>query len=47
MRTVSLPFRSTAENLARHFFDSLAPKVPGLAAVKVWETADSSAEYRP
>ena len=47
MRTVALPFRSTAENLAKHFFDLLAPQVPGLSSVKVWETADSSAEYRP
>jgi 6-pyruvoyltetrahydropterin/6-carboxytetrahydropterin synthase len=47
MRTVHLPFRSTAENLARYFFGELAPAVPGLSAVKVWETADSSAEYRP
>ena len=36
-----------AENLARHFFGLLAPQVPGLSSVKVWETADSSAEYRP
>jgi len=47
MRTVSLPFRSTAENLARHFFGLLVRRIPGLCAVKVWETADSSAEYRP
>jgi len=46
MRTVALPFRSTAENLARHFHALLQPKIPGLCAVKVWETADSSAEYR-
>lgn len=46
MRTVALPFRSTAENLARMFFDELRPKVPGLCAVRVWETADSCAEYR-
>jgi len=45
MRTVALPFRSTAENLARHFFELLAPQVPGLSSVKVWETADSSAEF--
>jgi len=45
MRTVALPFRSTAENLARHFFVSLKPQIPGLSAVKVWETADSCAEY--
>jgi 6-pyruvoyltetrahydropterin/6-carboxytetrahydropterin synthase len=46
MRTVRLPFRSTAENLARYFFRELKPRIPGLAMVKVWETADSSAEYR-
>ena len=47
MRTVALPFRSTAENLARMFFDDLRAKVPGLASVRVWETANSCAEYRP
>ena len=46
MRTVAIPFRSTAENLARHFFELLKPAVSGLSAVKVWETADSCAEYR-
>ncbi len=46
MRTVAIPFRSTAENLARLFFDDLLPRIPGLASVKVWETADSCAEYR-
>lgn len=44
MRTVPLPFRSTAENLARHFVETLKPHLPGLARVRVWETADSSAE---
>jgi len=46
MRTVALPFRSTAENLARYFYESLKPHVPWLSAVRVWETADSCAEYR-
>ena len=46
MRVAPLPFRSTAENLARHFYERLLPRVPGLVAVKVWETADSCAEYR-
>ena len=46
MRTVAIPFRSTAENLARHFYESLRPRIPGLDSVRVWETADSSAEYR-
>lgn len=46
MRTVALPFRSTAENLAQMFFGELRAKIPGLQSVKVWETADSCAEYR-
>ena len=46
MRTVAIPFRSTAENLARLFFEDLARRVSGLSSVKVWETADSCAEYR-
>lgn len=46
MRTVAIPFRSTAENLARMFFGELKTLIPGLSAVKVWETADSCAEYR-
>ena len=46
MRTVAIPFRSTAENLAKLFYDDLKSRIPGLAAVKVWETADSSAEFR-
>lgn len=46
MRTVELPFRSTAENLARHFYSMLKERIPGLSAVKVWETAESCAEYR-
>jgi glycerate kinase len=46
MRTVALPFRSTAENMAAYFFKDLKEKLPHLVAVKVWETADSSAEYR-
>lgn len=45
MRTVALGFRSTAENLARYFFGELKPRIPGLVSVKVWETADSCAEF--
>lgn len=47
MRTVALPFRSTAENLAKMFFRDLRERIPGLSSVRVWETADSCAEYRP
>ncbi len=46
MRTVAIPFRSTAENLAKLFFGELKSRIPGLSAVKVWETADSCAECR-
>ncbi len=46
MRTVAIPFRSTAENLAKLFYTDLKSRVPGLSAVKVWETADSCAEYK-
>jgi len=36
MRTVALTFCSTAENLARHFFQMLKPRIPALASVRVW-----------
>ena len=45
MRTAALPFRSTAENLARWIFVALKDRIAGLHAVKVYETADSCAEY--
>ena len=45
MRTVAIPCRSTAENLAKLFFGELKSRLPGLAAVKVWETADSFATF--
>ena len=45
MRAVAMPYRSTAENLARHFFGVLRERVAGLCRVRVWETPDSSAEY--
>ena len=43
--TAALPFRSTAENLARHFFSLLGPRLPGLRFIRVWETPESCAEY--
>ena len=46
MRTAAIPFRSTAENLAKLFFGELKSRIPGLYSVKVWETADSCAECR-
>ena len=46
MRTVAIPFRSTVENLAKMFYKELKGRLPGLSSVKVWETADNSAEYK-
>lgn len=45
MRTVALPCRSTAENLARYFFGVLHERISGLVSVRVWETPTSVAEY--
>ncbi len=45
MRTVALPFRSTAENLAAHFYRELRKRIPEVSSVKVWETEASCAEY--
>ena len=48
MRTVAIPFRSTAENLAKYFYGLLKPLVPApsaLRSITVWETAASSATY--
>ena len=46
MRTIAIPFRSTVENLAKMFYNELKARVPGLSAVKVWETADNVAEFK-
>ena len=45
MRAAALPFRSTAENLARWIFEALKVHIPCLYSVRVYETADSCAEY--
>jgi 6-pyruvoyltetrahydropterin/6-carboxytetrahydropterin synthase len=41
----------SAENLAKYFYDELAPKVrergQQIQAVKIWETDTTSATYRP
>ena len=44
MKSVGIPFRSTAENLARYFFQQLASRVH-VTAVQVYETPDNCAEY--
>jgi 6-pyruvoyltetrahydropterin/6-carboxytetrahydropterin synthase len=47
-----VPFVPTAENLAKHWFDRLAPAIVArsdnqatLVKIKVWETPNCSAEY--
>ena len=41
-----LPFRTTAENLARHFFDTLSEKGLPVSQIDVYETPNNCAIYR-
>ena len=45
-RMVSLPFRPTAENLAKHFYDVMAEKGYNVILARVFETPENCAEYR-
>lgn len=45
LRTVEVPFSTTAENMARYFFERLSEHVP-VSSVRVFETPTSCAEYR-
>ena len=45
MKSVGLPFRSTAENLTRYFFEQLAGHI-NVLSVKLYETPASFATYR-
>ncbi len=42
-----LPFRTTAENLAHHFFDCLSARGLSVAEVECDETPNNRAIYRP
>ena len=44
MKSIGIPFRSTAENLATYFFHELTPRVH-VVSVQVYETPESCAEY--
>ena len=44
MKSAGIPFRSTAENLAKYFFKALAPRVR-VISVQVYETPGNCAEY--
>ncbi|MFR5093184.1 MAG: 6-pyruvoyl trahydropterin synthase family protein [Adlercreutzia equolifaciens] len=41
-----VPFRTTAENLAKWFFDALAARGLPVAQVEVYETPNNCAYYR-
>lgn len=43
---VELPFRPTAENLARYFYENLEEKGHPVSMVKVYETPNNCAAYR-
>ena len=43
---VELPFRPTAENFAKHFYDLLKGKGYDVAMVQVYETPNNCASYR-
>ena len=45
MRVCALPYRSTCENIAKYIYGEIAEA--GVTAVRVRETEDNSAEYRP
>lgn len=40
-----VPFRPTAENLARHFYDRLSEELPGIRSVTVYETPENCAVF--
>lgn len=44
-RLIELPFRPTAENLAKHFFEQLKAKELPVHSVTVYETPDNAAVF--
>lgn len=46
LRTYALNYRSTSENLARHFFDKIKKRGLPVISVSVSETPESCATYR-
>lgn len=45
-RIITLPFRPTAENLSRHFYETLKGQGMPVASVEVYETPNNCAVYR-
>ncbi len=46
LRTYAMPYRTTSENLARHFFEKVRARGLPVTAVSVRETDSSCATYR-
>lgn len=52
MRVVALPFRVTAENMVRYFFDGFKTELAArghsatVSCIRLWETPTSFAEYK-
>ena len=50
MRVIGLPFRVTAENMVRYFFDAFDNALDSydsnVSCIRLWETPTSFAEYR-
>ena len=46
-RLISVPFRPTAENFAKHFFALLSEQGLPVSQVTVYETPDNCAVYQP
>ena len=44
-RLIEVPFRPTAENFSRHFYELLSPEIPGICSVTVYETPENCAVY--
>jgi 6-pyruvoyltetrahydropterin/6-carboxytetrahydropterin synthase len=41
----TIPFESTAENIAKYIFDRVKEQIPNVSKVAVWETRKCCAEY--
>lgn len=44
-RLIEVPFRPTAENFSRHFYELLSSEIPGISSVTVYETPENCAVY--
>ena len=42
---IEVPYRPTAENFAKFFYDELSKEGLNVSSVKIYETPDNCAEY--